>query len=179
MSLLPHAKPCPPRDDSSPVRWAAVRGRRGASALHPRDQFSRRVARAPVAGTVSLVCDGRTSGTYWRRCATSRTSRCVPVCARRRRTGPGRVRAHLRGEDDRLVRVAPMLELVSDWMEYLIEPLPDRLARDLHAHMRTGRLLGDDSFVHRLERQLRRPLRPQKHGPKRLPGRGEPPRVVQ
>jgi putative transposase len=25
-------------------------------------------------------------------------------------------RPHLRGEDDRLVRVAPMLELVSDWV---------------------------------------------------------------
>ncbi|RCX32261.1 transposase [Thioalbus denitrificans] len=33
-------------------------------------------------------------------------------------------RAHLDGRDDRLVRVGPLLEMVSDWGAFLEEPLP-------------------------------------------------------
>jgi putative transposase len=48
-------------------------------------------------------------------------------------------RAHLSGEDDVLVRVAPIL----GWREYLDESLPDTI----HAHTRTGRSLGSDAFL--------------------------------
>jgi putative transposase len=75
-------------------------------------------------------------------------------------------RAHLRGEDDTLVEVAPMLSLVSDWTDYLHEPSDETLSTDLHRHMCTGRPLGDETFIDRLEQQLKRPLRPQKRGPK-------------
>jgi len=82
-------------------------------------------------------------------------------------------RAHLRGEDDQLVRVAPMLDLVGDWADYLLDQSPDTLASDLHQHMRNGLPLGDDAFVDRLEQQLKRPLRPQKRGPKPREDGGE------
>jgi len=59
-----------------------------------------------------------------------------------------------------------MLDLVGDWADYLLDQSPDTLDSDLHRHMRTGRPLGDDAFVDRLEQQLKRPLRPQKRGPK-------------
>ena len=74
--------------------------------------------------------------------------------------------AHLRGTDDRLVRVAPMLERVDDWREFLAEGLSHAEAEELRRHERTGRPLGSESFVARLEGLLGRILRPQKPGPK-------------
>ena len=75
-------------------------------------------------------------------------------------------RAHLRGEDDELVRVRPLLDLVPDWAGYLADDDADRLADSLHRHARTGRPLGSDAFIERIEARLGRVLRPQKPGPK-------------
>ena len=75
-------------------------------------------------------------------------------------------RAHLNGEDDALVRVAPMLELVSNWREYLGETAEESFAAQVHAHTRTGRPLGNDAFIDELEARLDRSLRPRKRGPK-------------
>jgi putative transposase len=68
-------------------------------------------------------------------------------------------RAHLGGRDDGLVSVHPLLEAVGDWAA-LLDVAPDeaRLAL-LRQHSRTGRPLGDTSFVANLEQELRRPLR--------------------
>ena len=59
-----------------------------------------------------------------------------------------------------------MLELVGEWTNYLRQPTSDTLPADLHRHMRTGRPLGDEAFIDKLELQLKRPLRPKKPGPK-------------
>ena len=75
-------------------------------------------------------------------------------------------RAHLAGEDDELVQVAPLLRLVPDWARYLKEPDPLGLADAIHRHMSTGRPLGSQSFVRVLEERLDRPLLPRKRGPK-------------
>jgi putative transposase len=71
----------------------------------------------------------------------------------------------MRGEDDRLVKVAPMLERVSDWRDYLRQELSTAELKALRRHNRTGRPLGDDGFITRLEQVTGRELRPQKPGP--------------
>lgn len=74
--------------------------------------------------------------------------------------------AHLRGQDDVLVRVAPLLELVPDWGSLLQSGLDETLSQRLRHHERTGRPLGSDGFVRGLERALDRILCRQKPGPK-------------
>jgi len=93
-----------------------------------------------------------------------------PVRARRVRA-PWRYRwssaaAHVAGKDDRLVRVAPLLEMCGEWREFLAEGLSPEEAETLRRHERTGRPLGNERFVARLERVLDRVLRPRKRGPK-------------
>ena len=74
--------------------------------------------------------------------------------------------AHLCGRDDALVRVAPLLERFEDWGEFLAGGLTEAEAGLLRRHERTGRPLGGESFVLRLEALLGRLLHPQKRGPK-------------
>ena len=80
------------------------------------------------------------------------------------------VAAHLDGKDNSLVRVRPLLELVSDWGEFLAGELDGEEGERLRAHERTGRPLGSETFLERLERKLGRPLRPQPGG---RPRKGE------
>ena len=75
-------------------------------------------------------------------------------------------RAHLQRKDDLLVRVKPLLEMVPDWKAFLRTETEDAIVKQLHLHERTGRPLGADGFVRRLERRLGRLLRRQKPGPK-------------
>ena len=105
--------------------------------------------------------------------AISSATRSAPGCVRPSSSGLGRVRAqHLRGDDDELVRVRPMLDLIPDWASYLADadadpnPGPDHRADHFHRHARTGRPLGSDAFIDALETRLGRALRPQKPGPK-------------
>jgi putative transposase len=76
-------------------------------------------------------------------------------------------RAHLKGEDDGLVRVQPILERVPDWAAFLGSAVNDN-AESLRLHTSTGRPLGSDTFVDALEQQLGRSLRPAKGGRPRL-----------
>jgi putative transposase len=73
-------------------------------------------------------------------------------------------RAHLRGRDDTLTRVQPLLEMVQDWREYLSEG--EKGITELRRHERTGRPLGSEPFVAKLEKELGRVLRKRKPGPK-------------
>ncbi len=92
-----------------------------------------------------------------------------PVRARLRRRPEAHpwssAKAHLAGADDELVKVAPLLELASDWCGFLADGLDDASAEVMRSHERTGRPLGAEGFVKRLEKKLRRPL------VKRKPGR--------
>jgi len=74
--------------------------------------------------------------------------------------------AHLSAKDDRLVRVARMLERVGEWTEFLAEGLSVEEADEFRRHERSGRPLGSERFVTRLEGLLGRILRRQKPGPK-------------
>ena len=75
------------------------------------------------------------------------------------------VQAHLAGKDDGLVKVGPLLEIAGDWKLFLAGAEEERL-NEIRRHERTGRPLGTDIFVERLESDLGRPLKHQKPGPK-------------
>ena len=74
--------------------------------------------------------------------------------------------AHSTGRDNELVKVAPMLELVPNWVTFLSTECSDTESEALPRHERTGRPLGDDDFISRLESALGRTIRRQKPGPK-------------
>ena len=73
--------------------------------------------------------------------------------------------AHMAGSDDILVTVKPMLDRVGNWQHYL--SIDDSSNNDLVAqHTRTGRPLGSDHFVNKLEDIYGKPLAPKKPGRK-------------
>lgn len=76
------------------------------------------------------------------------------------------VRAHLTGRSDGVVEVAPMLEQVGDWSEYLASDYGAVAVDDIRRHTSTGRPAGDNSFLSDLEAITQRPLRKQRPGPK-------------
>jgi putative transposase len=59
--------------------------------------------------------------------------------------------AHVRGKDDALVRVAPLLKLVPPWRGFLARVLREEDIKPVRAHERTGRPLGDEEFLATLE----------------------------
>lgn len=75
-------------------------------------------------------------------------------------------KAHMTGRDDRLVTVAPLLEMAGKWGPFLRRGMTNDEHRTIRKHERTGRPLGDDRFVASLERSLGRTLKKQKPGPK-------------
>jgi putative transposase len=77
--------------------------------------------------------------------------------------------AHVRGRDDMLVRVAPLLEMNPNWRTSLARVIRKEDATLLRAHERTGRPLGEEAFLETLEQDLGRTLRRQKPGPKGRP----------
>ena len=75
-------------------------------------------------------------------------------------------RAHVEEKNDGLVKVGPMLAMVGDWEKFLAEDATEDEAKKLRQHERTGRPLGNEQFVMRLEQLRRRMLRKRKPGPK-------------
>ena len=64
-------------------------------------------------------------------------------------------RAHIEGQDDKLVSVRPLLELMaSNWRDYLMAEEED--TAKFQTHERTGRPLGSDAFIATLEKKLGR-----------------------
>jgi len=80
-------------------------------------------------------------------------------------------RAHMKGQDDELVKVQPLLDRFGEWSELLASGLSKEGGEVIRSHERTGRPLGPPAFVDRLERLLRRTLKPQRRGPKPKPQR--------
>jgi putative transposase len=76
-------------------------------------------------------------------------------------------RAHKKGSDDKLVRVKPILDRMENWMEYISEPNRLEEEREIRRHENTGRPLGSEAFVKKLEKELGRKLSRQRPGPKR------------
>jgi putative transposase len=77
------------------------------------------------------------------------------------------VRAHLAGEDDELVRVAPALERYGTFGKFLGSPADYEDAwRALRRSETTGRPLGQAEWIAELEARTGRALAPKKRGPK-------------
>ena len=75
--------------------------------------------------------------------------------------------AHVSRRSDRLVNAQPLLDMVDeDWSAFLGTATPEHQAELLRRHERTGRPLGTESFVGKIEVQLGRSLRPAKAGRK-------------
>ena len=75
------------------------------------------------------------------------------------------VRAHLAGEDDKLVKAEPLLSLVGNWKSFM-SLSSDEEMNLFRKHERSGRPLGQETFVDQIETLLARTLRPKKPGPK-------------
>lgn len=76
------------------------------------------------------------------------------------------VHAHFRRQDDAIVSVAPMLERVSNWENYLLRAESEVRLRVFRKHAKTGRPVGDDTFIAKLECLTGRKLRKKKPGRK-------------
>ena len=64
------------------------------------------------------------------------------------------------------MRTAPLLGRVGEWKGFICEPLAPERLETFRRHERTGRPLGGEGFVRRLERALGRALRRKKLGPR-------------
>jgi putative transposase len=73
-------------------------------------------------------------------------------------------KAHVTGRDDKLIRVKPLLKLIDDWGEFLSSGYTEEDESLLRRHEQTGRPLGSNHFIKRLENKLSRILVPQKGG---------------
>ncbi len=67
-------------------------------------------------------------------------------------------RAHAEVNDDLLVKVEPLLELVCDWKLFLSDP-DEGDANKIRGHERTGRAMGENTFLDLLEDNLQRAAR--------------------
>lgn len=75
------------------------------------------------------------------------------------------IHAHVKGHDDCLADVRPMLERVSDWHTYLGDTPPDSMIRSIRENVSSGRPAGDDEFIKMIEKRTGRRLRKCKSGP--------------
>jgi putative transposase len=75
--------------------------------------------------------------------------------------------AHLGDKDDDLVAVAPMLELVNNWRDYLSQAIEPAEYEHIRCHARTGRPLGSETFIEDIEQLTGRELKQRKPGPRR------------
>lgn len=75
--------------------------------------------------------------------------------------------AHIAGVNDELVNVTPLLEMVKDWKEFLLSGIHEKEIQEVRKHERTGRPLGRESFIRKLEKSLDRVLHKQKPGRKK------------
>ena len=74
--------------------------------------------------------------------------------------------AHMAGRDDCLAKAGPLLAEVGDWKEFLAGAASESELAAIRGHERTGRPLGEEGFVARLDSMLGRSLTPGKPGPR-------------
>ncbi len=55
------------------------------------------------------------------------------------------------GQEGRLEACAPFLDIVDDWRSFLSDPAADGVGKTLQHLERTGRPLGDDNFLTKME----------------------------
>jgi putative transposase len=74
--------------------------------------------------------------------------------------------AHVTGQMGRHLDPVPLFDEMRPWKTFLMNPLGYQIIQDLRKHERTGRPLGSDMFINRLEHQTGRRLRPRRPGRK-------------
>lgn len=80
-------------------------------------------------------------------------------------------RSHVEKTPDFLVEECPLLEEIGDWRSFVNEEESEEIQKQIRKHLVTGRPLGDDAFITRLEQmtgrvlKLRKPGRPKKEMP--------------
>ncbi|MDA3896749.1 MAG: hypothetical protein PF482_11460, partial [Desulfobacteraceae bacterium] len=73
--------------------------------------------------------------------------------------------AHIKGKNDLLVKMRPLCEMINkNWKQFLAVDAQEWEIELSRKHERTGRPLGKDSFVEKVELLLNRRLRPRKPG---------------
>ena len=75
--------------------------------------------------------------------------------------------AYISGRGNDLVKVKPLLEMVGNWRDFLLRGVSKEEIERIRRHEKTGRALGDDGFVGKLEGALGRILQRQKPGRKK------------
>ncbi len=74
-------------------------------------------------------------------------------------------RAHLTNTSDGVVVVEPLLELVPDWREWLTQEDATAITA-IERSLSSGRPLGDEDFLRKVELKVNRDLQKKKPGPK-------------
>ena len=74
---------------------------------------------------------------------------------------------HVKGFDDELVCVGPLLDLVEDWRSFTGHDVTENEVELFRHHERTGRPLGHEAFLEGIENSVCRVLRRQKPGPQK------------
>ena len=77
-------------------------------------------------------------------------------------------RAHIEETEDMLASVFPFHDIIPHWEDFLRLSSDEEL-KILKRHEHTGRPLGSESFIDKMEQAMGRVLRPQKPGPKKRP----------
>jgi putative transposase len=72
--------------------------------------------------------------------------------------------AYLYGRDDPLVKVGGLNKMVDDWPRFFKESLDVLAIEKLRLHETTGRPLGSEKFVEKMEKILNKALKPKKAG---------------
>ncbi len=177
LGLLPDAQPCSLDLDAVDAQRPVARRRRGASALHRLRQCAGARDRTFVPGALRLGRHGR-GPSLDHLLAAARYLAFNPVKARLAATPKlwrwSSVHAHLRGEDDALVRVAPLPERIARFDELLeLAPNEDE-ARVFEQPSAVGRPLGSPEFIDKAEAILGRAIKPKRRGrkPKAVDGNG-------
>ncbi len=75
--------------------------------------------------------------------------------------------AHLHRTHDPLINSSPVLRLVSNWSAFLKAPDTENRNQRIKNHTSTGRPLGNEAFVEKLEKETGRKLSKKKRGRKR------------
>ena len=74
-------------------------------------------------------------------------------------------KAHIQRQADPVLSMdCPLIETIVDWQEWLREGVPSELITEIRNSTKTGRPLGSEDFVIRIEKSLSRILRPKKRG---------------
>jgi len=75
-------------------------------------------------------------------------------------------KAHIKRRPDPIIEDCCLSDKIKDWGSFLAEGVSEAEVRLLQKHASTGRPLGDQGFIERLEKLTGRKIAPQRRGPK-------------